>query len=48
MQVNEGGATAAVILEYAAIIAAAFLLGVVLTAFCATLRKKRGQEERRK
>ena len=48
MQANEGGLTAGVILEYAAIIAAAFLLGATLTAFCAMLRKKRGQEEQRK
>ena len=48
MQANEGGLSAAVIIEYAAIIAAAFLLGAALTAFCTMLRKKRGREERQK
>ena len=48
MPINEGGPTAAVILEYAAIAVTAFLLGAAVTAFCFMLRKKRGQEEGRK
>ena len=48
MPINEGGPTAAVILEYAAIAVTAFLLGAAVTAFCFMLRKKRGREERQK
>ena len=42
MPTNEG------VLEYAAIAAVAFLLGIVITQFCLALRNRKKQEEQRR